>query len=925
MTDRFRPESASVLDRYRQDVKLIPVKSTLEALRMVLEKKADFAVGGNRESYLISQHGFTGISIVFLDLEHKNPLATGIRDDWPELVSILDKSFSAIGYVRIQEIIDSWVEGAATRKTHVKLTSAEQAWIREHPEIRLGVDPARQPMEFVDEKGQLQGISSDYVRILNERLGLNMETVPDLNWPQVMDAVPQRGVDALSGTARTSDRDKYLIYTEPYSYIDWVIVSRSDTPAISDLADLEGRLTSVNEGYASHERMEKQYTGIPLLPGKTTLDVLQNVVDGKAEAAVIELNAGTLIIHAYKMHSLAIDQHVFQKDDPIALAVRNDWPELVQILDKGLASIAPDERERIESKWLAVPIHVGFTKMDILRIVLGVIAVMGIFLVFFMFWNRRLQKEVRERIEAEKNHEKAEEAVRESEADLNRAQATAGLGSYSLDLTTNRVTWSYEMRRLLWCEDVEPSYKLYLSRIHPDDKGRTQAEVQRLLESTESIDMEYRLVGPDATVRWMRDRTRVDRDAQGLAIRLHGTSQDITERKRAEEERRLLDERMQQTQKLQSLGVMAGGIAHDFNNLLHVIEGNVAYAVSKMPPEASSRENLLEIQTASRRATELTDQMLAYSGKQNLVIEKLDLTSLVREMAQLLEVSHSKKAIVKYAFDENLPAIDCDPSQVRQVVMNLITNASEAIGDESGSISIETGVLYGEDEQVSGGGFKEKLLDGRYVYLKVTDTGCGMDEETQRLMFDPFFTTKFTGRGLGLAAVLGIMRAHAGGIGINSEPGKGTTFKIMFPALNESAETTSVEAPIEKDWIGEGTILVVDDEASVRKLTELLLKSKGFNVLTAADGREAIDVFRRHEDEIDLVLLDQTMPVMGGDEALIELRRICKDVRVVLLSGYAEKELNERAKELGYSGFLKKPVDNNHLLDMIHKTLKGIA
>jgi PAS domain S-box-containing protein len=448
--------------------------------------------------------------------------------------------------------------------------------------------------------------------------------------------------------------------------------------------------------------------------------------------------------------------------------------------------------------------------------------------------------------------------------------------------------------------------------------------LEKVLETGEVITQEASVVDVEGKELWFHSTLVPINSETGGIDYIMIVSIDVTGRRQAEEESRNLEQKMFQTQALESLGVMAGGIAHDFNNLLHVIAGNVTYALSEMPTEASSRENLLEIQTAVRRATELTDQMLAYSGKRTLVIEKLDLTSVVREMAQLLEVSHSKRAVVKYAFDENLPAIGCDPAQLRQVVMNLITNASEAIGNESGSISIETGVLYAKDEQVSRGGFKEKLLDGRYVYLNVTDTGCGMDEETQRLMFDPFFTTKFTGRGLGLAAVIGIMRAHAGGIDIDSEPGKGTTFKVMFPALNESAETSSVETPIENNWIGEGTILVVDDEASVRKLTELVLKNKGFNVLIAADGREAIDVFCKHENEIDLVLLDQTMPVMGGDESLIELRQICEDVRVVLLSGYGEREIKAHATDLGYSGFLKKPVDNDLLLETIHTILKGI-
>ena len=304
--------------------------------------------------------------------------------------------------------------------------------------------------------------------------------------------------------------------------------------------------------------------------------------------------------------------------------------------------------------------------------------------------------------------------------------------------------------------------------------------------------------------------------ADGDMTQVIVTSMDITERRQAEEERRNLEAQMQQTQKLESLGVMAGGIAHDFNNILYAILGNADIALMEMPHEAVGRENLQEIQIAARRASGLTDQMLAYSGKGALAIEKMDLSGLVQEMAHLLEVSHTKKAIVKYRFEENLPAVEGDASQLRQVVMNLITNASEAVGEEGGIITVETGATEATKEYLATTYTHDELPRGRYVYLKVTDTGCGMDEEAKRRIFEPFFTTKFTGRGLGMAAVLGIVRAHKGAIDIQSEVDRGTTTKVLFPALDELAKPSVEDAPQEQDWRGSGTILVVDDERQVK-------------------------------------------------------------------------------------------------------------
>ncbi len=458
--------------------------------------------------------------------------------------------------------------------------------------------------------------------------------------------------------------------------------------------------------------------------------------------------------------------------------------------------------------------------------------------------------------------------------------------------------------------------------LHKEDRVRIFELWREHAQHQGPWDMEYRFCTPDGKVSWVMGRAAAMRDADGRVTGYLGANVDITERKRGEEERRQLEEQMRQTQKLESLGVMAGGIAHDFNNILYAILGNADLALMEMPPEAVGRDNLREIQTAARRAAGLTDQMLAYSGKGALAIEKMDLSGLVQEMAHLLEVSHTKKAVVNYRFEENLSAIEGDPSQLRQVVMNLITNASEAVGDEGGFITVTTGVAKATQEYLATTYVDDKLPGGRYVYLEVSDTGCGMDEDTQRRMFEPFFTTKFTGRGLGMAAVLGILRAHNGAIDIDSEPGRGTTIRVLFPALDEVAGPQPKEMQKEEDWRGSGTVLVVDDERQLRKLYGITLKQKGFTVLAASDGREAVELFRENQDDIVFVILDLTMPRMGGEDAFVEMRRIREAVPVVLASGYSERQVMERIGDLGFAGFLKKPVQNGVLLDKVRTVLK---
>ena len=374
-----------------------------------------------------------------------------------------------------------------------------------------------------------------------------------------------------------------------------------------------------------------------------------------------------------------------------------------------------------------------------------------------------------------------------------------------------------------------------------------------------------------------------------------------------EEQRRHLETQVLQAQKLESLGVLAGGIAHDFNNLLTGVLGNAQLAQYDLPPVSPVREYVEEIEQAARRAAELCRQMLAYSGKGRFVVQPIDLSEVVEEMGHLLEVSISKKAALKCDLAEGLPAITADATQIRQIILNLITNASEALGEHSGVISVSTGVMDCDRVYFRTTYLDEDLPEGRYVYVEVADTGCGMDQDTCGKIFEPFFTTKFTGRGLGLAAVLGIVRGHRGAIRVYSEPGEGTTFKVLFPAVDQPATPHRGETAAPEELRGTGTVLLVEDEEHVRKTGQHMLERMGFTVLTAVDGREGVRVFREHADEIDCVLLDLTMPNMDGVEAFQELRRIREGVPVILASGYNEQDATQRFTGKGLAGFVQKP------------------
>jgi nitrogen-specific signal transduction histidine kinase/CheY-like chemotaxis protein len=398
---------------------------------------------------------------------------------------------------------------------------------------------------------------------------------------------------------------------------------------------------------------------------------------------------------------------------------------------------------------------------------------------------------------------------------------------------------------------------------------------------------------------------------------------DISRRKRAAQRQQVLEAKLRQSQKLESMGVLAGGIAHDFNNLLMGVLGNADVVMRHLPDASPARDGVGNIISAAMHAADLTKQMLAYSGKGKFVVEPIDLGSLVRQIGNLLDASISKNVDVSYEFADGLPAIDADASQVQQVVMNLIINASEALDGRDGEVVVRTSIVQVDESYFSGTYFAEDLPVGSYVCLEVSDTGCGMDEQMQQKIFDPFFSTKFSGRGLGLAAVLGIIKGHDGALRIRSRPNEGSTFTVLFPPSSRPLAAAGGQQPSAAPWRGSGTVLVVDDVETVRDATKRMIETHGYSVITADDGDVAIDVFREHFRDIVAVVLDLTMPRMGGEQTFNELRRIDPGVKVILSSGFDETETTSRFAGHGLAGFIQKPYRVDRLADALRMAVDG--
>ncbi|MCH9683865.1 MAG: response regulator [Deltaproteobacteria bacterium] len=397
------------------------------------------------------------------------------------------------------------------------------------------------------------------------------------------------------------------------------------------------------------------------------------------------------------------------------------------------------------------------------------------------------------------------------------------------------------------------------------------------------------------------------RDATGARVGALAVMDDRTNADAADRERQLLESRVRESQRFESLAVLAGGIAHDFNNLLMGVLGNADTALAMLPADSAAHEAIAHVSKAALRAADLSRQMLAYAGQGRFTIETIDLSALVREMADLLQTTIPKTVELRLELDPDLPRTEGDVTQLRQVVMNLITNAGDACRERGGTIVVRTSAGQHSAAWLHTT-YGAELDPGYYLRLEVEDDGTGMDAQTRRRVFDPFFTTKADGRGLGLAAALGVVRGLRGAIRVQSEPGRGTRFGLVLPARGRQRRPHTGPRPVVDDrWRATGTILVVDDEPLVRRATTRMLANLGFEVVAVENGHRALAWLQANAGTARAVLLDMAMPGLSGPEVFTRLRRLAPDLPVVMTSGREHQQVLDRLHDEGLAGFIPKP------------------
>jgi signal transduction histidine kinase/ActR/RegA family two-component response regulator len=778
-----------------------------------------------------------------------------------------------------------------------------------------------------------EGFAIDVLKrvALNARLDVHYHVVE--NWEEAIEAIRSGKADFIPGISITDKLRSEFLFSKEFETVPISCFVRAENYSIESAADLPGHRVGILTDDASSLEIENLNAINP--ESFSDLDIaLGQLVLGDLDAFIFPER-----ILQHKLRQKGINDLVKVIGPPLleqkrAFLFSSENQELLDLINPILSEyVQSNAYVQDLQKWYGKPQPFWTAR----RIFFIMSVILALSLASSFLWRYHQVKTLnREMAHTIRDRDTAEKELAKARALLESAIEQTPVGILIADAPSCQIRYiNREASRIYDLLPTEDPFPLLddprnspWSFSFPDGTPCPLEEtplVRTIFRGKTTRDLELVLRRRDGSERRILVNASPIRDRNGAITAGIIVFPDISDRVQAEQERLELQSKIQHTQKLESLGVLAGGIAHDFNNLLMAILGNVNMALQEIDNFSPLGEYLEDIEMASHRAADLCRQMLAYSGQGQFVITKINLTALVREMVHILEVSVSKRALLQYDFAENLPPVCADATQMRQIIMNLIVNASEALGDQNGIIRISTDVMHCDATYLSQSRIEEDLPEGRYVYLEVTDNGCGMDEKVQSRIFEPFFTTKFTGRGLGMAAVLGIVRGHQGALRINSQPGQGSTFRVLFPAVEGPADfehPKSRHQTAPRKWNGSGTILVVDDELTVRNTTRKMLERAGFQVLQAANGLEALDLYRQHSEKIRCVVLDLTMPELGGHETFLEMRKISPNAQILLSSGYNEQNVTENFLGQGLAGFIQKPYTAEILLDKLREILE---
>ncbi len=779
------------------------------------------------------------------------------------------------------------------------------------PAMRVGLEADARPLSFSEPAGRPIGYSVDLIDAIAREMGFSV-VYSRGSWDKIFADFKAGELDVLPSLVYTTERDRFVDYSVPHVQLKGAAFLPRDGPILRAESSLAALRVAVVRDDFTHEFLRRRGWDKHLLFVQSLPEALQAVNDRRCDAVLATGLVGSKIIRDLRLPNVVASEVPFPElAFDLHLGVHAGDADRLAVLNAGLARIrANGVYDRIYEKWIGSLHPRDLRPMDLQPFVVpGFLGLLGLATLFL--WQRRHLKRIRDQALA----------LRASEEQLKLVLEVGAHGLWDYDFTTDRTrrdNWASVLTGYTEAE-LDAGPHRWRQLIHPEDLVQIKTSDRHIAKiGHDDVVQDYRVKTKHGEWRWISSRGKVvARRADGSPQRTVGTNTDITHLKHAETERAQLQAKMLEAQKLESLGVLAGGIAHDFNNLLAIILGNAGLAKLDLPAgKTEIAQNLVQIENATRRAADLCSQMLAYAGHGALVHEKVSLTSLVTDTTELLHLSISKNATLTFDLQADASWVEADRAQLQQVVMNLVINASEALGSQPGTIRLATGHGTVDPAQIENAVYRPKVPAGEFAWLEVADTGCGMSPEVRDKIFEPFYTTKFTGRGLGLAAVLGIVRAHEGICTLHSETDRGSTFRLYLPATTPTAKVVP-PLPVAVPARQTGTVLVADDEPTVLSMATRTLEKQGYRVVQARDGREAVEAFAVQPDAFCAVLIDLTMPVLDGAQALSKIRALRPSTPLLVMSGYGKQETLLRLRDIDRVDFLTKPFSTDELLAAI--------
>lgn len=897
-------------------VKPLMVKTAQDGLFAVSTGKANAYVGVlGINLYLVNKLGITNLEVASLYGAGLNGQRFGIRKDWPELASILDKTLAAMPVTRKRAIFERWLpiqvgQFTPTEKTESfieqQLTAEERDWLAKHPVLRLGNSIDWPPFGFINKEGIYSGIAAEYFSVIEKMLGITIEPLKQGSWKESVDAVRKGEVDLLDAVVATPQRREFLTFTKPYISYPVVLFAHKDVDYIANMSVLNGQRVTVIESSALHDILKSSHPEFEIIPTINARGGLLAIKKGEASAFIGNLLTASRVMSREGIADLKVAGETPYRYD-LTIGINKNMPILASLLQKALDSIPEEKHNEIYQKWMSVTFE---HQVDYTRFV-QFFAISVFIFTFIFFWIRQSQvKKLTHEVEFRK---KIEESLRKSEQ-YNRMlfeESTIGLAlcQKNGELVDINPAFASILGRT-----VEETMKLSYWDITPEKYAAEEKEQLNILDKTGRY-------GP-------YEKEYIHTDGHFVPVRLAGqflvkdgekyiwsSVEDITERKQAEDEKEHLQRELQESQKMEALGKLTGGIAHEYNNMLAITIGFAALLEKALVEQPKLAKYAYEIQHAGERGAKLTSKLLTFSRQKTPEADSLNLNTLLQTQHHMLEKTLTVRIKLVFNLQENLWRVWLDDGDVEDVILNMSINAMHAI-EGNGQLTIQT--LNQKLNHVDAESLN--ITPGDYVLLSFTDTGCGIDSEIKERIFDPFFTTKGElGTGLGLSMVYGFVQNSGGAIKVYSEQGEGTQFTLYFPRYHgsDSIEQSKEEDHPEEAFIGHKTILVVDDEPALLHLTREILGSHGFNVHCAESAKEALNILG-HES-IDILLSDIIMPEMNGYQLAAMVKEKYPDIKIQLASGFSGGRNIGNIDDDLRNNLLNKPFNSQALLQRIRE------